>query len=100
MCAESNIKFLFLNFSVLGNEHKDCLFCELDLEKDKIFLSESLNLSHLKPYKLCKLQNAIVEFPLKKNKSFEEVLNDCPNIHLNQPGCSFLESFVFCFYFV
>ena len=30
------------------NEHKDLLFCELELENYKIFISISLNLGHLK----------------------------------------------------
>ena len=31
-----------------GYEHKDCLFCELDLENNKIFLSYSLDVDHAK----------------------------------------------------
>ena len=29
-------------------EHKDCLFCELDLENNKIFLFCNLNVDHAK----------------------------------------------------
>ena len=31
-----------------GYEHRDCLFCKLDLENNKIFLSYSLDVDHAK----------------------------------------------------
>ena len=48
MCAPGELSLCFKTLLCLGYEHKDCLFCELDLESDKIYLSQSLNLGHLR----------------------------------------------------
>ena len=42
--------FEFPNFIFWENEHKDRLFYETDLEKDKIFILLNLNLGHLKSF--------------------------------------------------
>ena len=46
------------------------------------------------------LKLAVFEFPLKQICNFEQVLNNCLNSHLNQLGSTFLEYFLFCFYFI
>ena len=58
ICAPSNLKLCFQTISCLGNKHKCCLSCELDLENDKICLSWSLDADQLRSQKLRKLQHA------------------------------------------
>ena len=40
------LSFYFQTLLCFGNEHEDYLFCVLDLENDKLFLSKNLNLGH------------------------------------------------------
>ena len=83
MCVPMDLRLLLPMFNyVLRVNNKDCLFYELDLEKDKIFLSFK-----------------IYEFPLKQIQNFEEVLNNCSNNYLNQPGRHFLGFFSFSLLF-
>ena len=83
MCVPMDLRLLLPIFNyVLRMNNKDCLFYELDLEKDKIFLSFK-----------------IYEFPLKQIQNFEEVLNNFSNNYLNQPGRHLPWVFLF-FYFI
>ena len=49
---------------------------------------------------MCKIQKVIVDFPLKQIQSFEAILNNRLHYHLKKPRDTFLECFVFCFYFI
>ena len=46
--SQVTLSFSFRTLWCFGDEHKNGLFCELDLGNDKAFLSKSLDLGHLK----------------------------------------------------
>ena len=61
------------------------------MENDEIFLSLSLDITHLKSQNLQKLRSGLVEYPLNQIQNFNEVLNNCVHNHLKQTGGNFLE---------
>ena len=48
VCAPNDLGYSFQTLLRFGIEHKDCLFCELDLENDYLFFSLSLDFGYLK----------------------------------------------------
>ena len=50
--AQVILKFWVQILLCFRNEHWDILFCDLDLENDEVFFPKSLDLAHLKGFKL------------------------------------------------